>query len=153
MGHLQYRDGDWYLHAPMQKETDDQTAESIAGHRTVFGVDLGVNTLVVTSTGTFWSADGFNHRRREYEKRRDDLQQCASRHAHENINPVGRKETGRFDIYLHRVANELITETIENDCSHIVFEDLTHILMNLPEASWQHIWAFRRILSTSSTRP
>jgi len=145
MGHLQYRDGGWYLHASMQKETDEQTAEPTAGHRTVLGVDLGVNNLAVTSTGTFWSADEFNHWRREYEKRRGDLQACGSRHAHENIESVGRKETGRFEIYLHTVANELIVEAVENNCSHIVFEDLTHIRRDLPEASWQHIWAFRRL--------
>jgi len=144
MGHLQYRDGDWYLHASMQKETDE-TPESDAEHRTVLGVDLGVNNLAVASTGTFWSANEFNHWRREYEKRRGDLQQCGSRHAHENIQSVGRKETGRFEIHLHSVANELIEEAIENDCSHIVFEDLTHIREEIPEATWQHVWAFRRL--------
>jgi IS605 OrfB family transposase len=144
MGHLQYRDGDWYLHVSMQKQTDE-TSESDAEHRTVLGVDLGVNNLAVASTGTFWSANEFNHWRREYEKRRSDLQQCGSRHAHENIQPVGRKETGRFEIYLHSVANELIEEAIENDCSHIVFEDLTHIRQEIPEATWQHVWAFRRL--------
>jgi len=144
MGHLQYRDGDWYLHASMQKETDE-TSESDAEHRTVLGVDLGVNNLAVTSTGTFWSGDEFNHWRREYEKRRSDLQQCGSRYAHENIQSVGRKETGRFEIYLHSVANELLDEAIKNDCSHIVFEDLTHIRDEIPNATWQHVWAFRRL--------
>ena len=145
MGHLQHRDGEWYLHASMQKETDEQTTESTAGHNTVLGVDLGVENLAVTSTGTFWSADEFNHWRREYEKRRGDLHRCGSRHAHENIDSVGRKETGRSEIYLHTVANELIREATENDCSYIVFEDLTHIRTDLPEASWQHLWAFRRL--------
>ena len=144
MGHLQYRDGDWYLHASMQKQTDE-TPESDAEHNTVLGVDLGVNNLAVASTGTFWSGDEFNHWRREYEKRRSDLQQCGSRHAHENIQSVGRKETGRFEIYLHSVANELIDEAIENDCSHIVFEELTHIREEIPGATWQHVWAFRRL--------
>jgi len=144
MGHLQYRDGDWYLHASMQRETD-KTPESDAEHSTVLGVDLGVNNLAVASTGTFWSGDEFNHWRREYEKRRSDLQQCGSRYAHENIQSVGRKETGRFEIYLHSVANELLDEAIKNDCSHIVFEDLTHIREEIPEATWQHVWAFRRL--------
>ena len=144
MGHLQYRDGDWYLHASMQNKTDE-TPESDAEHNTVLGVDLGVNNLAVASTGTFWSADEFNHWRREYEKRRGDLQQCGSRHAHENVQSVGRKETGRFEIYLHSVANKLIDEAIENDCSHIVFEDLTHIREDIPGATWQHVWAFRRL--------
>ena len=146
MAHLQYRDGDWYLHASMRKvEADEETPESESKHRTVLGVDLGVNNLAVASTGRFWSGDEFNHWRREYEKRRASLQQCGSRHAHENIESVGQKEYGRFEIYLHTVAKELIEEAVENDCSHIVFEDLTHIRENIPEATWQHIWAFRRL--------
>ena len=43
---------------------------------------------------------------------------------------VGQKEYGRFEIH---------------DSSHIVFEDLTHIRENIPEATWQHVWAFRRL--------
>jgi hypothetical protein len=41
------------------------------------------------------------------------------------------------------VANELIEEAAENDCSHIVLEDLTHIRENNFEATWQHVLAFR----------
>ncbi|NUC74501.1 transposase [Haloterrigena sp. SYSU A558-1] len=136
MAHLQYRNGDWYLHASMRNvEADEESPESESKHRTVLGVDLGVNNLAVASTGRFWSADEFNHWRREYEKRRASLQQCGSRHAHENIESVGRKEYGRFEIHLHTVANELIEEAVENDCSHIVFEDLTHIREKIPEAN------------------
>jgi IS605 OrfB family transposase len=146
MAHLQYRDGDWYLHASMRKaETDEKAPESKSKHRTVLGVDVGVNNLAVTSTGRFWSADEFNHWRQEYEKRRGSLQQCGSRHAHENVESVGRKQKGRFDIHLHTVANELIEEAVGNDCSHIVFEDLTHVRKDIPEATWQHAWAFRRL--------
>ncbi len=108
-------------------------------------MDLGVNNIAVASTGRFWSADEFNHWRNEYEKRRGSLQQCGSRHAHENIENVGRKETGRFEIHLHTVANELIEEAVEHDCSHIVFEELTHIRETIPKATWQQLWAFRRL--------
>lgn len=146
MAHLQYRDGDWYLHASMRKvEADEEPSESESKHSTVLGVDLGVNNIAVASIGRFWSADEFNHWRREYEKRRGSLQQCGSRHAHENIESVGQKEYGRFEIHLHTMANELIEEAVENDCSHIVFEDLTYIRENIPEATWQHVWAFRRL--------
>ncbi|RDZ96642.1 transposase, partial [Haloferax sp. Atlit-6N] len=67
------------------------------------------------------------------------------RAAHEAIAGFKRKEAGRFEIYLHRVANELVAEAVEHDCSHIVFEDLTDIRENVPEASWHHLWAFRRL--------
>ena len=26
-----------------------------------------------------------------------------------------------------------------------MFEDLTHIRENIPKATWQHVWAFRRL--------
>ncbi len=144
MGHLQRDGDDWYLHASMRKiEADDPEPDT--EHRTVLGVDLGVNNIAVSSTGTFWSADEFNHWRREYEKRRGSLQQTGTRAAHEAIEGVGRKEYGRFEIYLHGVANELIEEAVEYGCSHIVFEDLTHIRENIPQATWQHVWAFRRL--------
>jgi len=145
MAHLQYRDGDWYLHASMLKVEKGESSESDAEHRTVLGVDLGVNNIAVASTGRFWSADEFNHWRNEYEKRRGSLQQCGSRHAHQNVESVGRKETGRFEIYLHSVANELIEEAVGHDCSQIVFEDLSGIRENVPNATWQHSWAFRRL--------
>jgi len=140
---LHRRDGDWYLHASMLKEDDD--TDTTTGHRTVLGVDLGVNQLAVASTGRFWSADEFNHWKREYKKRRGDLQQCGTRAAHDAIAGVERKEDGRFEIFLHRVANEIVAEAVEHDCSYIVFEDLTDIRENVPEASWHHLWAFRRL--------
>jgi IS605 OrfB family transposase len=146
MGHLQYRDGDWYLHASMRKvEADDENTDATTGHRTVLGVDLGVNNIAVASTGRFWSADEFNHWTREYETRRGSLQQCGSRHAHENIESVERTAEGRFTNDLHTIANELVAEAVENGCSHIVFEDLTYIRENIPEATWHHVWAFRRL--------
>jgi IS605 OrfB family transposase len=140
---LHRRDGDWYLHASMLKEDDD--TEPTTGHRTVLGVDIGVNQLAVASTGRFWSAAEFNHWKREYEKRRGDLQECGTRAAHDAIAGVERKEDGRFEIFLHRVANEIVAEAVNHDCSHIVFEDLTDIRETVPEASWHHLWAFRRL--------
>jgi putative transposase len=59
-------------------------------------------------------------------------------------SPSVAKRTGDSR-YLHTVANELLEEAVENDCSHIVFEDLTHIRENVPEATWHHVWTFRRL--------
>ena len=53
----------------------------------------------------------------------------------------------------HRVANEIVAEAVEHDCSHVVFEDLTDIRKNVPQASWHHLWAFRRLYEYSHTRP
>ncbi|MEF8854288.1 MAG: RNA-guided endonuclease TnpB family protein [Haloarculaceae archaeon] len=111
----------------------------------ILGVDLNVNQLAVTSTGGFWTGKEFDHWRREYENRRGDLQQCGSRHAHENIHAVGRRETGRFKILLHWIANGIIEEAVENGCTVIAFEELTGIRDRLSGASWGHKWAFERL--------
>ncbi len=143
---LHNKDGKWFLHLRTKTEVESDTPEqATTGHSTVLGVDLGVNQLAVTSTGSFWSGHEFDHWRREYEKRRASLQQCGSRHAHENIQSVGRKETGRFKMMLHRIANGIIEEAAENGCTVIAFEKLTGIRDRLPGASWGHKWAFERL--------
>jgi hypothetical protein len=58
---------------------------------------------------------------------------------------VGRTETGRFEQYLHRMANELAGEAARNGCTVIAFEDLTDICDRIPSARQFHEWAFRRL--------
>jgi IS605 OrfB family transposase len=137
--------GEWQLHIHCKRDVESDTPDqATTTHGTVLGVDLGVNNLAVASTGTFWTGDEFDHWRREYEQRRGDLQECGTRWAHENMQSVGRKEEGRFKMTLHRIANELVTEAHENDCSVIAFEDLTDI-RERTGASWGHKWAFNRL--------
>lgn len=125
---LHYNHGEWELHIRTKTDVEPDTPTQAATENgTVLGVDLGVNTLAVTSTGTFWTGDEFDHWKREYEKRRGDLQQCDTRWAHQNIEAVGRKEAGRFTTMLHRISNELVAEAHEYGCSVIAFEDLTDI--------------------------
>ena len=142
---LHRKHGEWQLHIHIKTDTETDTPEqATAENGTVLGVDLGVNNLAVTSTGTFWTGDEFDHWRREYEKRRGDLQQCGTRWAHENMQAVGRKEEGRFKLTLHRIANELVQEARDHNCSVIAFEDLTDIRTRTG-ASWGHKWAFNRL--------
>jgi putative transposase len=142
---LHRKHGEWQLHICCTADVEvDTSAQATPENGTVLGVDLGVNTLAVTSTGTVWSGDEFEHWRREYEKRRGDLQECGTRWAHENIQSVGRKEEGRFKQTLHRISDELVTEARQNGCTVIAFEDLTHI-RNRTGASWGHTWAFNRL--------
>ena len=142
---LHYQDGDWMLHIHCKKDIESDTPKQVATENgTVLGVDLGVNNLAVTSTGTFWTGDEVDHWRQEYEKRRGDLQKCGTRWAHENIQSVGRKEGGRFKLTRHRISNELVAEARANDCSVIAFEDLTNI-RERTGASWGHKWAFKRL--------
>ncbi|MCD2204549.1 RNA-guided endonuclease InsQ/TnpB family protein [Halobacterium sp. KA-6] len=142
---LHYQDGNWVLHVHCKQEVESDTPEQATiENGTVLGVDLGVNNLAVTSTGTFWTGDEFDHWRREYEKRRGDLQRCGTRWAHQNIQSVGRKEKGRFKQTLHRISNELVAEARQNGCMVIAFENLTDI-RERTGASWGHRWAFKRL--------
>jgi len=142
---LHYTNGNWMLHLHCKRDVEPDTPEQATPENgTVLGVDLGVNQLAVTSTGTFWTGNEFNHWRREYENRRGDLQQCGTRWAHENIQSVGWKEDGRFKLTLHRISNELVAEAREYGCSVIAFEDLTDI-RERTGASWGHKWAFNRL--------
>jgi IS605 OrfB family transposase len=142
---LHRKHGEWQLHIHCKREMESDTLEqATAENGTVLGVDLGVNNLAVTSTGTFWTGDEFDHWQREYENRRGDLQECGTRWAHENMQSVGRKEEGRFKMTLHRIANELVVEARDHECSVIAFEDLTGI-RERTGASWGHKWAFNRL--------
>ncbi|MDL0121757.1 RNA-guided endonuclease InsQ/TnpB family protein [Halobacterium salinarum] len=141
---LHYRRGDFYLH--IRTKADVETPEPDE-NGTVLGVDLGVKNIAVTSTGVFWSADELSHWRREYVERQKSLQECGTRWAHESVQAVGRKKTGRFEQSLHRVANELLEEAISNGCTVIAFENLTDIRDRIPKARRFHEWAFRQLTS------
>jgi len=118
----------FYLHVRTKPTVENDDAEQgDAEHVSVLGVDLGITNIATTSTGRFWSGAELNHWHREYEKRRSDLQQTGTRWAHENVQRVGRKQTGRFEQMLHTISNELVEEALENDCTHIVFEQLNGI--------------------------
>jgi len=139
---LHYCRGDFYLHVRTKADVDDPEP---AKDGTVLGVDLGVENIAVTSTGVFWTADELNHWRQEYVERRQSLQECGTRDAHENVQAVGRKETGRFEQYIHRVANELVEEAVKTGCTIIAFEDLTDIRKRMPNARSFHEWTFHRL--------
>lgn len=147
---LTARDSAYSLHMGFRRfrtrqehETEDETAED----GMVLGVDLGVNTLAVTSTVMFVSGGELTHWHSEYEIRRGSLQQTETRWAHENIQIVGRKEGGRFTILLHEASNAILREVRENGCTHIAFEGLTDIRERLPNATWHHRWAFRKLFA------
>ena len=150
---LQYDavDDEFYFHITTQKydseEDGSDNAEVSADteHQTVLGIDLGVNSLAVSSTGTFWHGDDYDHWCREFEKRRGEMQQCETQAAHNALLRLGKREDAWRKQYIHTVANELVSEAVEHDCDVIAFEDLTDIRERLPHAKWHHVWAFRRL--------
>ncbi|SDL00797.1 RNA-guided endonuclease InsQ/TnpB family protein [Natronorubrum texcoconense] len=141
---------EFYFHITTRKYDSDGDGKSSevsedAEHQTVLGIDLGVNSLAVSSTGTFWQGDDYDHWCREFEKRRGEMQQRGTQAAHNVLLRLGKREEAWRKQYIHTVANELVTEAVEHDCDVIVFEELTDIRERLPQAKWHHIWAFRRL--------
>jgi putative transposase len=134
-------------HQNTARSGDDAEVSADTGHpnQTVLGIDLGVNSLAVSSTGTFWQGDDYDHWCREFEKRRGEMQQRGTQSAHNALLRLGKREEAWRKQYIHTVANELVAEAVEHDCDVIAFEDLTDIRERLPQAEWHHVWAFRRL--------
>ena len=151
MATLQYDDvtDGFYLHLSTRKydgvDEADSEASTDTEHQTVLGIDLGVNSLAVASTGTFWQGDDYDHWVREFEKRRAKMQQRETQHGHNALRRLGKRERAWRKQYVHTVANEIVTEATETGCDVIVFEKLDDIRDRLPFAEWHHIWAFRRL--------
>ena len=142
---------EFYFHVTTRKVDEEGEAVEIEGsddteHQTVLGIDLGVNSLAVASTGTFWSGDEYDHWIQEFEKRRTEMQQRGTQAAHNALLRLGKRERAWRKQYIHTVANEIVDEAAAHECDVIVFEDLTDIRERLPHADWHHVWAFRRLV-------
>ena len=121
---LHYRDGEWYLHLGFRKlKSTEETTEN----GTVLGVDLGVNEIAVTSTARFFSAGELNHKRREFERIRGNLQDHGSRNAHRTLEAVSGREDKYIKHVFHTVASGIVDEALQYDCDGIVFEELDGI--------------------------
>jgi len=142
----------YYLHVTVVQERDDPEGE--AEGRTVLGVDRNVDGyLAVTSSGSFiGNADYFNHKRREYEQRRGDLQQQSTRSAHLTIQSIGDRFASWSEDYLHRVSKQVVAEAIANGCDTIVLEDLAQIRERISNASKFQQWAFVSWVVRSRTK-
>ena len=73
------------------------------------------------------------------------MQQRGTQAAHNALLRLGKREEAWRKQYIHRVANEIVSEAVEHDCDVIVFEDLSDIRERLPQAKWHRVWAFRRL--------
>ena len=135
----------YYLHVTVVQERDDPQEEAEA--RTVLGVDRNVDGyLAVTSSGSFiGNADYYNHKRREYQHRRGDLQQQGTRSAHLTIQSIGDRFASWSEDYLHRVSKQVVAEAVANGCDAIVLEDLEQIRDRISNASKFQQWAFREL--------
>jgi transposase len=86
---------EFYLNISTQRmDSTDAEDSADTGHpdQTVLGIDLGVNSLAVASTGTFWQGDDYDHWCREFEKRRGEMHQRGTQAAHNALVRLGKRE-------------------------------------------------------------
>jgi IS605 OrfB family transposase len=135
----------YYLHVSVTQELEESSGE--AENQTVLGVDRNVDGyLAVTSTGAFiGNADLLNHKRREYNGRRVNLQQQGTRSAHLTLQSIGEKFSNWSEDFLHRASKQLVNEAVTQGCTTIVFEDLEGIRERISNASKFQQWAFREL--------
>jgi len=137
---------EFYLHAAMEREIDVASPEKAEDSR-VLGVDCNVTDhIAVTSTGRFvGNADYLNHKRREFEKRRANLQQTGTRSAHLTHQRISDR-FGRWNKdYIHRCSSEIVVEAERHGCTHISFEDLEQIRNRISDDKEFQQWAFREL--------
>ena len=147
--HYKPFEDEFWFHIGFKRIAEDtdstQTDATVPEHNTVLGIDLGVESLAVASTGRFWTADELDHWHREFEHRRSDLQRTGTQEAHRTLQRVSTQERAYYKQYLHVVANEIVEEAVEHDCSVIAFEELTDIRKRATGATWHHRWRFNRL--------
>ncbi|QPV64964.1 transposase [Halosimplex litoreum] len=142
---LTARDDAYFLHLGFRKPKPD-TEGSPAEDRTVLGVDLGIENLAVTSTAHFESGQELLHDHREFERIRGNLQQTGTESAHRTLLQRGDREEGYNRDYIHGVSNQLLAEAVGHGCTHIVFENLTHIGDSMPSRRKFHQWAHAKLV-------
>ncbi|MFB6162023.1 MAG: RNA-guided endonuclease InsQ/TnpB family protein [Halococcoides sp.] len=84
---------EFYFHVKTRKvDTGGEAVEievsNDTEHQTVLGIDLGVNSLAVSSTGTFWSGDEYDHWIQEFDtaghKKLNTLVVCSGEYRRES---------------------------------------------------------------------
>ncbi len=137
---------EFYLHAAMETEVDTSSPEKAEDSK-VLGVDCNVDDhIAVTSTGEFiGNADYLNHQRREFEKRRANLQQTGTEAAHWTFQRLGDRFGRWSEDYLHQCSKELVAEAQQHGCTHIAFEDLEQIRERISDGKKFQQWAFRAL--------
>ena len=144
--HYDSETDEFYLHAAMRRTVVTDSPEK-AEDAKVLGVDCNVNDhIAVTSTGRFvGNADYLNHERREFEKRRGDLQQTGTRSAHLTFQQICDRFGQWSEDYLHRCSKALVVEAERHECTHIAFEDLEQIRERISDGKKFQQWAFRAL--------
>ncbi|MFX1521097.1 MAG: RNA-guided endonuclease InsQ/TnpB family protein [Promethearchaeota archaeon] len=107
----------------------------------ILGVDLGVNTLAVTSDDEFFGS--VKQQRIRWERLVAELQSKSTRAATRKL----QRANGRWKRFMswvnHNVSKKIVEKLSEGDV--LVMEDLTHIRKTAKYNRWVHTWAFREL--------
>ncbi|MFX1487362.1 MAG: RNA-guided endonuclease InsQ/TnpB family protein, partial [Promethearchaeota archaeon] len=107
----------------------------------ILGVDLGVNTLAVTSGSEFFGS--VKRERAKWERFVRELQAKGTPASKRKL----KKSKGRWKRFMtwvnHRVSKRIVSKLSEGDV--LVIEDLTYIRRTAKYNTWVHKWAFREL--------
>ena len=108
---------------------------------TILGVDLGINTLAVTSEADFFGS--VKQQRIRWERLVAELQSKGTRAATRKL----RHASGAWKRFMtwtnHNVSKKIVATLSEGDV--LVMEDLTYIRETAKYNRWVHKWAFREL--------
>lgn len=132
----------WREHCRFYNDSDTQHK-----HSRVLGVDLNVTgACAVTSIAGFHgNADYLNHKRRQFERLRGNLQQTGTRSAHLTMKSRKTREWAWYDQLAHDVANRVCVDAIQSRSTHVVFEELEGIRKRISNLPKYQQWFFNRI--------
>lgn len=117
----------------------------------VLGVDTGESNLAATSTGKLFGGGKLSFERDKYLHLRGRLQRNGSKSARQLLKKVSGRESRHVRHVNHEVSKAIVAEAVENDCTVIALENLTHIREHIKAGrrmrSRLHRWAWRELQS------
>ncbi len=107
----------------------------------ILGVDLGVNTLAVTSEADFFGS--VKQQRVRWEHLVAELQSKGTRAANRKLQQASGAWKRFMTWVNHNVSKRIVATLSEGDV--LVMEDLTYIRQTAKYNRWVHKWAFREL--------
>jgi putative transposase len=131
--------GRFFFFFTFSKETDIRPSSS--DHCKILGVDLGVNTLAVTSDGEFFGS--VKQQRIRWESLVAELKSKGTRAAKRKLQRVSGAWKRFMTWVNHNVSKRIVEKLSEGDV--LVMEDLTYIRQTAKYNRWVHKWTFREL--------
>ena len=118
---LVYKKGKFYLF-----QTVDVPEEDVEDVEEFIGCDFGITSIVTTSDGVEYSADGLNKYREHRQKVRSSIQSKGTRNSRKLLKRLSGKEKTHASIVNHTIAKSIVQSAKEQG-KGIAIENLTGI--------------------------